>query len=68
MLFEHLEQTALKTGFLDPQKPRQLMTRIRRLIMRALPDSIEVNILRGILTSVDKSIASNKKSSKKLEE
>jgi tRNA (cytidine32/uridine32-2'-O)-methyltransferase len=68
MLFEHLEQTVLKTGFLDPQKPRQLMTRVRRLIMRALPDSIEVNILRGILTSVDKSIASNKKSSKKLEE
>jgi len=68
MLFEHLEQTVLKTGFLDPQKPRQLMTRVRRLIMRALPDSIEVNILRGILTSVDKSIASNKKSSKTLGE
>jgi len=56
-LFEHLEKTVLKTGFLDPQKPRQLLTRVRRLIMRALPDSIEVNILRGILTSVDKSIA-----------
>jgi len=68
MLFDHLEQTVLKTGFLDPQKPRQLMTRVRRLIMRALPDSIEVNILRGILTSVDKSIASNVKSSKELGE
>ena len=56
LLFAHFEQTVLKTGFLDPDKPRQLMTRIRRLIMRALPDSIEVNILRGILTSVDKSI------------
>ncbi|NQZ29635.1 MAG: RNA methyltransferase [Oceanospirillaceae bacterium] len=67
LLFSHLEQTVLKTGFLDPQKPRQLMTRVRRLIMRALPDSIEVNILRGILTSVDKSIKNISQSKKELD-
>ncbi|MEM5530271.1 RNA methyltransferase [Gammaproteobacteria bacterium AS21] len=57
LLFEHFEQSMVETGFLDPQNPRQLMTRLRRLIMRALPDKIEVNILRGMLTSIKKSIS-----------
>jgi tRNA (cytidine32/uridine32-2'-O)-methyltransferase len=52
--FEHLEHTIIGTGFLDPQNPRQLMSRLRRLFMRSLMDKVEINILRGILTSVDK--------------
>jgi tRNA (cytidine32/uridine32-2'-O)-methyltransferase len=54
LLFEHFESSLIKTGFLVPSNPRQLMTRIRRLILRALPDKIEVNILRGMLTSMSK--------------
>jgi len=61
LMFEHFESTMVKTGFLDPDNPRQFMTRLRRLIMRALPDKIEVNILRGMLTSITKYIASEKK-------
>ncbi|MFT5707419.1 MAG: tRNA (cytidine32/uridine32-2'-O)-methyltransferase [Oceanospirillaceae bacterium] len=57
LMFEHLEATMTKTGFLDPQNPRQFMTRFRRLLMRALPDKIEVNIIRGMLTSVTKYIS-----------
>lgn len=53
-MFEHFEKTMVETGFLDPQNPRQLMTRLRRLLMRSLPDAIEVNILRGMLTSIAK--------------
>lgn len=56
MMFAHFEATMTKTEFLDPENPRQLMTRLRRLLMRALPDKIEVNILRGMLTSVSKKI------------
>ena len=56
LMFEHFETTMSNTGFLDPQNPRQLMTRLRRLLMRALPDKIEVNILRGMLTSISKKI------------
>jgi len=61
LMFEHFESTMVKTGFLDPENPRQFMTRLRRLIMRALPDKIEVNILRGMLTSITKTIGSTKK-------
>ena len=32
----------------------QLMRRMRRLFIRARPDKNEINILRGILTAVDK--------------
>lgn len=55
-MFDHLEQTMIDIEFLDPQKPRQLMPRLRRLFLRALPDKIEVNVLRGILTATQKRI------------
>ena len=50
----HLEQTLTTTGFHNPDRPRQLMVRMRRLFQRAHPDQMEINILRGILTSVDR--------------
>jgi tRNA C32,U32 (ribose-2'-O)-methylase TrmJ len=52
--YEHLEQVLLDSGFLDPDNPRHLMRRLRRLFIRARPDKNEVNILRGILTAVEK--------------
>lgn len=51
----HLEETLIDIEFLDPNKPMLLMQRLRRLFMRALPDSVEINILRGILTKINKS-------------
>lgn len=53
-LFDHLEKTITLTGFLNPQNPGQMMKRLRRLLLRAHPSRNEVNILRGILTSVEK--------------
>ncbi|GLR65238.1 RNA methyltransferase [Marinospirillum insulare] len=52
--FEHLEKTLIEIDFHDPNKPRQLMSRLRRLYMRARPDTMEVNMLRGILTATQK--------------
>lgn len=52
--FQHLQQTLVAIDFLDPDNPRQLMRRLRRLFNRAELEKIEVNILRGILTSVNK--------------
>lgn len=49
--FVHLEETLVEMGFLNPKAPKQLMTRLRRLYSRARPDEMEINILRGILTS-----------------
>ncbi|MGM8932925.1 RNA methyltransferase [Salinicola halophyticus] len=52
--FVHLEQTLTAIEFHDPDNPRQLMARLRRLFMRAHLDSMEMNILRGILGTIDK--------------
>lgn len=52
--YQHLEQTMIATGFLDPACPGRLMQRVRRLFARARPEKEEVSILRGILTSVEK--------------
>lgn len=51
--YAHLEQVLTASRFLNPDNPRNLMRRLRRLFIRARPDKNEVNILRGILTSVD---------------
>lgn len=53
-LFTHMEQALIDIGFLDPNTPKQLMSRLRRLYQRAAPDKIEVNILRGMLAAMQK--------------
>lgn len=54
LLYAHLEQLMSASGFLDPQKPKLLMRRIRRLFARARLEKEEVQILRGILTALGK--------------
>jgi tRNA (cytidine32/uridine32-2'-O)-methyltransferase len=54
--YEHLEQTLVEIGFLDPAAPRQLMSRLRRLYGRIQLDEMELNILRGILTETKNTI------------
>ena len=51
----HIWSCALTdSGFLDPENPRLLMRRLRRLLRRAMPDRNEINILRGILASLER--------------
>ena len=52
--YGHLESTLVQIGFLDPLKPRHLMSRLRRLYGRAGISKLEMNILRGILTETEK--------------
>jgi len=51
---QHLEETLVEIDFLDPEKPRLLMRRLKRLFNRARLEQTEVNILRGILTATQK--------------
>ncbi|MGL5451739.1 MAG: tRNA (cytosine(32)/uridine(32)-2'-O)-methyltransferase TrmJ [Aeromonas sp.] len=53
--YQHLEQTLQKTGFIADDHPGHVMSKLRRLFNRARPEASELNILRGILTSVQKS-------------
>lgn len=52
--YAHLEQVLLQTGFIRPTHPGQVMSKLRRLFTRARPESQELNILRGMLTSIEK--------------
>jgi tRNA (cytidine32/uridine32-2'-O)-methyltransferase len=52
--YAHLQQTLEEIGFLDPENPRIMMRRLRRLFNRARPNEVEMNILRGILTAAQK--------------
>jgi len=56
LFFEHLEKTLVAINFLDPKQPRQLMTRLKRLLAKANLTEVELNILFGILTAYKKSI------------
>jgi tRNA (cytidine32/uridine32-2'-O)-methyltransferase len=56
--YTHLQATLVRTDFLDPQNPRHLMRRLRRLYNRMHPNLTELNILRGILASIDKHLPS----------
>ena len=51
--YGHLEQTLLSTGFIREGHPGQVMNKLRRLFTRARPESQELNILRGILASIE---------------
>lgn len=54
--YQHLEDTLGETGFIIKNHPGQVMAKLRRMFSRARPESAELNILRGILTSIDKKI------------
>jgi len=51
--YAHLEQVLSVSGFLDGGNPNLAMRRLRRLFIRAEPDKNEINMLRGILASLD---------------
>lgn len=53
-MYSHLESTMLDTGYLDPDNPRMMMPRFRRLFNRAGLNRSEVQMLRGLFASLQK--------------
>jgi tRNA (cytidine32/uridine32-2'-O)-methyltransferase len=51
---DHLEDSLVDIGFLDPNTPKQLMTRLRRMFQRTALDKMEVSMMRGILAAVQR--------------
>ena len=47
-MYAHLEQALVAIDFLDPDNPKKLMPRLKRLFSRTQLETEEVNILRGI--------------------
>jgi len=52
--YEHLEKVLTELEFLDAQHPRKMMRRLKRLFARAQMTVVAVNIMRGILSLVQK--------------
>jgi tRNA (cytidine32/uridine32-2'-O)-methyltransferase len=52
--YTHLQQVLMDIQFLNPDNPRYLMRRMRRMFIRTRPDKNEANILRGFLTAIDR--------------
>ena len=54
--YEHLRSVMIRTGFHDPERPKRLMPKLRRLFGRVALEKDEINILRGILDAVDRKV------------
>ncbi len=47
-MYQHLEKALIAIEFLNPDNPKKLMPRLKRLFSRAQLETEEVNIMRGI--------------------
>ncbi len=55
-LLTHWQATLEELGFLDPANPRHMMQKLRHLLQRARVTQNEVDILRGMLTAMQKNL------------
>ena len=58
-LMEHLEQVGHRTGFLTGPRTR-LLRKMRRFLRQGLCSQADVNIVRGVLTSIEQTIEKGK--------
>jgi tRNA (cytidine32/uridine32-2'-O)-methyltransferase len=56
LYYQHLERVLLAINFIKPGLSGQVIPRLRRLFSRTRLDKTEINILRGILTTMEKSL------------
>jgi tRNA C32,U32 (ribose-2'-O)-methylase TrmJ len=56
-LLEHLERLLGESGFLDEREPGTVLLRLRRLFFRTRLDQVEVNILRGFLSALERRLS-----------
>ena len=52
-LIEHFDKVMKLIEFYDQETPKQVKTRIRRLVKRLQPDKLETGILRGFLAKIE---------------
>lgn len=51
-MYRHLEEALIAVEFLDPDNPKKLMPRLKRMFSRTQLEAEEVNILRGIARQI----------------
>lgn len=55
--YAHFERALIAVGALDPEEPKRLMQRLRRLFNRARPTQTEIDVLRGVTAAIIESRA-----------
>ena len=56
-MYQHLQEALIELDFLNPNNPRLLMRRLRRLLNRADLELAELQIVRGILSAIQHALA-----------
>tara|TARA_A100000164_G_scaffold292803_1_gene266447 strand:+ start:254 stop:976 length:723 start_codon:yes stop_codon:yes gene_type:complete len=56
MLIDHFIETATDIDVINPDNPKKIISRIKRMFTRLHPDEMETNFLRGFLSSIKKKI------------
>lgn len=62
-MLQHMRQTLLEAGYLDPANPDHILRTYRRIFSRADLDEREVRILHGLWSLIDRQLAMIDKSS-----
>jgi len=52
-MYQHMRQTLLDIGYLDPQNPDHILRSFRRILSRSGLNDREVRILRGLFNQID---------------
>ena len=54
LFYDRLEKTLINIDFLDPQVPRKLMPRFKRMYNRIRLEKTELDLLMGMLKNINK--------------
>ena len=55
-LIDHFIETAVDIDVIDPDNPKKIISRIKRMFTRLQPDEMEASFMRGFLSGIKKKI------------
>ena len=56
MLIDHFIKTAVDIDVIDPDNPKKIISRIKRMFTRLQPDEMEASFMRGFLSGIKKKL------------
>jgi tRNA (cytidine32/uridine32-2'-O)-methyltransferase len=56
MLIDHFIETAVEIDVIDPDNPKKIISRIKRMFARLQPDEMEASFMRGFLSGIKKKL------------
>ena len=56
MLIDHFIKTAIDIDVIDPDNPKKIISRIKRMFTRLQPDEMEASFMRGFLSGIKKKL------------